>query len=284
MACELEKNLIGYSGCLLQIIKTDGHFSVRKQANTDAYNCRLRMQCAKQKWYHRYSTSSVATPRITNYGYLDQLFYFDMDFIYCKNLSEMLPFLPTRTIYTLIEKLFQHINTIAKRQEGDACQTFQNKIGNLCRSVPMDSLKKECFSLLKNYDFSTVEKSICHGDLTLENILVTEDYSLFLIDFLDSFYNSYLIDLAKLFQDLELGWAYRNKSNDTTREIRLLIAKNYLQKQILDMPDGEHRIATVYHILLLNILRIYPYTNATKTLEFLDCCCEKVLKKIGDFK
>ena len=107
-------------------------------------------------------------------------------------------------------------------------------------------------SYLRSFDFSFVPRSSCHGDLTLENIIVTTNNELYLIDFLDSFYDSWMIDIAKLLQDLELKWSYRFSEDDSNREIRLLIAKEALLNRIRVMDNGQEIIRNVYSILLLN--------------------------------
>lgn len=125
-----------------------------------------------------------------------------------------------------------------------------------------------------------MSKSPCHGDLTLENIIVSSTKKLYLIDFLDSFYDSWMIDLAKLLQDLELGWSFRNYEENMTRNLRLLVAKETLFEEINKMDNSEVIIETLYHLLLLNVLRIYPYAKDKKTLSFLDKSLNTIMKKI----
>ena len=123
---------------------------------------------------------------------------------------------------------------------------------------------------MRSFDFSFVPRSSCHGDLTLENIIVTTNNELYLIDFLDSFYDSWMIDIAKLLQDLELKWSYRFSEDDSNREIRLLIAKEALLNRIRVMDNGQEIIRNVYSILLLNILRILPYSKDDITIIFIE--------------
>ena len=92
---------------------------------------------------------------------------------------------------------------------------------------------------------------------TLENILITRDRKLYLIDFLDSFYNSWMIDVAKILQDVDLKWSYRNSETNQNLEIRLLIAKLSLTNEILRLPNGRDKLNTIYHILLLNICKAF---------------------------
>jgi hypothetical protein len=121
-------------------------------------------------------------------------------------------------------------------------------------------VEAEAFGVLETFDFSTVPHSYCCGDLTLENVLMTPHGELYLIDFLDSFYNSWMMDVAKLLQDLELQWSYRHLPADANRDVRLFIAKEALKACVLGLPNGSAHWYTIHQLLLLNTLRIVPYS------------------------
>ena len=63
----------------------------------------------------------------------------------------------------------------------------------------------EALDLLERHDWSNMTVSPCHGDLTLENIIV-KDERLYLIDFLDSFFDSWFMDAGTLLQDVQVMW------------------------------------------------------------------------------
>lgn len=116
---------------------------------------------------------------------------------------------------------------------------------------------KDAVEILEKYPWDCVLHSECHGDLTLENMIIVKD-NIYLIDFLDSFYDSWQIDYAKILQDIELYWHYRDeKEINVNLALRLLILKEDLISKILLMDDGEKILDVIYHILLLNILRIF---------------------------
>ena len=121
-------------------------------------------------------------------------------------------------------------------------------------------------------------------NLTLENIIITYNKQIYLIDFLDSFYNSWMLDIAKLLQDLELKWSFRNIELSVNQALRIEIAKEALIEEILKLRDGKNKLFTIYHLLLLNILRIYPYTKDEKTFDFLDNAIKELIIKIDNKK
>ena len=53
--------------------------------------------------------------------------------------------------------------------------------------------------------------SLCHGDLTLENMVVGEDGTICVIDLLDPPFEHWWNDVAKLHQDLAGGWFLRHQ-------------------------------------------------------------------------
>ena len=105
-----------------------------------------------------------------------------------------------------------------------------------------------------DFDWGNIQKSYCHGDLTFENIMISNG-NMYLLDFLDSFINSRIVDFAKIFQDVILGWSWRNKNYRPF--ITLMYMYDYMKERISDMElEASHRM------LVLNMLRIIPYTNS----------------------
>ena len=92
-----------------------------------------------------------------------------------------------------------------------------------------------------------------------------------------------MVDVAKLLQDLELGWSYRYDNKSPNLQLRLLVAKEALIETLSAMPNGQDIIIKVYYILLLNVMRIVPYAHDDVTKEFLEKSIEK-LNNILDTK
>lgn len=86
---------------------------------------------------------------------------------------------------------------------------------------------------------------MCHGDLTLSNILVQESTHdrIVLIDFLDSFVESPLADMAKLNQDLSHAWTIR------------MLAANSKNR---DAPVDPVRLSVLFHKMLQRVV-IEPF-------------------------
>jgi len=89
-----------------------------------------------------------------------------------------------------------------------------------------------------------------HGDLTLENILHSND-SFYMIDAVTIEYDSYIFDIAKLRQDLECKWFLRNSN------LSLDVKLQNLQEKILSRFSGSDND----YLLILMLLRVYQHTK-----------------------
>ena len=143
---------------------------------------------------------------------------------------------------------------------------FKNKIDDMIKKTP--ELQSELQEFLKEFeqDLGDIKGGYCHGDLTLENIIVghKETYStaarvLYLIDFLDSFIDTPYIDIATVLQDSLCHWSYRYTELDEDD-------KKYLRRfsqEFLERVGGNNRtrMKKILIFLLFKIYRIVPYAK-----------------------
>lgn len=279
---EFIKNLSGHSGCGLKLYRSENMLFVRKDSGNPGYNRRLKKQCIKQQ---RFRLGGVKTPEVLGCGQKNGLFYFDMEFLNGVTLAEYMNCIKIKEINHLISLLFKSLPLASSQNNPRANKIFHNKIAGLRQSIgKTDALAAKALQKLEKYDYSNIPASYCCGDLTLENIILSEDKQVYLIDFLDSFYNSWMIDVAKLLQDLELRWSYRHSKIDFNLNMRLAVAREALIENISEFSDGRQMLLSIYHLLLLNVLRIYPYAKDAVTAEFLQNAVFRVLQIIADME
>lgn len=276
------KDLSGHSGCGLSLYKQDGNIFVRKFSGSKDYNQRLKSQCLKQC---RFRLEKIKTPQVYKYG-IDEngLFYFDMEFVNGTTCSSYMNSIKIKDIVHLVDLLFEELPINNSYSCDIADQIFKEKIRSLRdKWYTYNSIVKSAFDKLDKFSFKDVPLSTCCGDLTLENIIISSS-GIYVIDLLDSFYNSWMIDVAKLLQDIDLGWSYRHQKRDFNLNLRLATAKQAIFDNILSMPDGKKILINIYYILLLNVLRIYPYTKDDETFKFLDNATEQVINTINSME
>ncbi len=281
------KKLIGHSGCPLVVLERDGRVVVRKISKSPAYNARLRRQCAKQR---EAAFSFFRTPAVLAEGMERGLYYFEMEYV---NGISMAEYLETQNLGEIpeIAALFANEITARRGEPEELKPLFDAKLASLKREIA--SLKPEpglraaaraAFALLDGFAWKGAYTGPCHGDMTLENIIVSRR-GFYLIDHLDAFHESGLADLGKLLQDLELYWSYRNRKIDQNTRIRCYLLKKELLRLVGErLGPGAAELA--YHALLMNLLRILPYARTAGVRRFVRDGLLKVMSIIekGEFR
>ena len=125
----------------------------------------------------------------------------------------------------------------------------------------VDNLKK---SIKTDYVYP---HSSCHGDFTLNNMIYDDvSKSIVLIDFLDTYISSYLIDIAKIKQDLVYGWSVRREPK--TVRIKAYIMGEHIYKNTHSLINKKYK--NLFKVIdCLNTLRIAPYINDNYSKEWI---------------
>jgi RIO-like serine/threonine protein kinase len=154
------------------------------------------------------------------------------------------------------EKLLEFLLCILEKfSTGSVNKDYTEIYIKKLQEINFDDLPFTCEQLLDRLP-RNLPSSNYHGDLTLENIIWTADRGFFLIDCATIEYDSYIFDIAKLRQDLELGW-FTRKDN-----ARLNVKTKHIQQKILQ----QHPTANNDYLLILMLLRVYRH-SLPDTLE-----------------
>lgn len=273
------RNLGGHSGCkILLCEENDNKVFVRKISSNYEYNERLKVQAFKQE---SFATGQVKTPKVYAKGYTqDGLFYFDMEYIQGITMAEYMNTIEIGKVKNLVESLVTNI--LSPNSDSTAVDeaVFYNKISSLKEKLSNDNnyIIDEAIEMLNSHSWKNFPKTFCHGDMTLENIIV-KDGQMYLIDFLDSFYDCWIMDISTLLQDVQTLWSYRNqKEINVNTLIRLMVFRDILIDTMNKMSSGI--IVEAYYALLLKLIRIYPYTHDALTYEFLNRKTASVMRII----
>ena len=253
------KNLNGNSGCRIYLYSKDKTSFVRKVSKNISYNARLRAQFEKQV---QFNNPKIKTPKVFEAGFSEGLFYIDMEYTSGLPLNDFVvndsPVFCQKIISTLLKD-----RQTCKFPHNEL--KLKNKIETISSSLKNDNkLLFECKKkLIQLYtiDWPDLELSFCHGDLTFENIIIKND-EIYLIDFLDSFIDNYLIDASKLVMDLIIGWSWRH--SDKVPYVKNSIILSNIYKMFSDQE-----VDIINKFVFLHLLRIHPY-----------CECEKAKMKI----
>ena len=260
--------LQGYSGCKILLMESNARTFVRKSSKNAEYNPRLMDQMAKLV---ELSSLGISTPKIFGSGIEDEKFYFDMEYIRNIGLSKYIFGASFFRLEDIIDSLFRCLSLLIDQQSGFVGpELFRRKMDDLKsdQRIVNNRYFSDVLSELEEYDWGKIPFSPCHGDLTLENILVT-DSGLVWIDTLDSFANSWLIDLAKVYQDPLIWWSYRNGAIDRSMQTRLGLLLELLNNKKRELGLSEYQNDALRHLIMLNTLRIIPYCQTREHSQFL---------------
>lgn len=158
---------------------------------------------------------------------------------------------------------------ISKEQQEKVKNVFDKKIADLHNKLyGNNKIVDQALCLLEKHDWSKLVPSQCHGDMTLENIIVKND-RLYFIDFLDSFYDSWFLDIGTLLQDVQVMWSYRFQNEVSMNTVlRLIVFRDLLLDEIRKLDIAY--VLEIYYSLLQKLIRIYPYTTDELTYNFLN--------------
>lgn len=270
--------LVGHSGCKIVLIQNSMGAKVRKTSKSIDYNSRLKKQCEKQKKFD--GKNGVRAPKILSQGLDDSgLFYFDMEYISGQSMASFIENESGLSAKWMAEKLVSLLDWNHSLVDPSFSKKFEKKIESLEKQLTLSSKVEEALDVLKGHPWSPGLVGNCHGDLTFENIIRAGNGDIYLIDFLDSFCESWIMDLSKLLQDLELQWSFRSKNSAPFINIRLHAILKEMLLMVESHPNGQEVICTAYHALLLNVLRIIPYSS-DEMKPYIDELLKKTLQRI----
>lgn len=258
------KALSGYSGCHIQLHNDNGRLFVRKLSGSESYNKRLERQIVKQASFQHHI---LRAPHVYKTGYINGCFYADMEYIDGKTVADIIREedyeLAQYAIYSVFT-LFTPVNTVLTNAH-DVVQKLSSMHDALNTFDFQETCQQTMHALLQ-HTWKT-HPAACHGDLTLENILV-KDGKVYLIDFLDAFHNCIEVDMAKMMQDLLCMWSFRHDPLSHTGVCFLQDCASHLKLKYrkITNSDDEQLMA----MLQLTLLRIYPYLKDDVTKHFLD--------------
>jgi aminoglycoside phosphotransferase len=271
-----EIELKGFSGARIVLIREDeAPPFVRKISGSVSGNARLKTQAIKQKLTGSLLDAIAATPRILDEGDLDGLYYFDMDYV--KGLDGI-SFLRTAEfddVRAFADGLCASLGRFAALEDDRQALVPRDVMLTKCReilaSLPVDEMRgreimERLVALVSAANLpEELTQTACHGDLTLENIVVTEDGRIYFIDLLDTFFPHWLADVAKLDQDLEGGW-YTRKSPALPPGIIHYLRDRLIGFSEAQLPGAQPIIAL---ILCVHFARILPYTRTEADRQFV---------------
>jgi RIO-like serine/threonine protein kinase len=225
------KFLNGHSGSEIMLMESDKLF-VRKIGNTTR-NYKKLIELKEEG----YSVPDI-------YSFSDDVL--DMEYINGLDISNYLLYNNASKLYSFICSTIDNFRHTSKIK--DYTEVYHIKLKYVDEENVFPFTKNELIECLPKYLPSTQY----HGDMTLENIIWSDSGEFYMIDPLESEYDSYIFDIAKMRQDLECQWFFRNSTSKIETKV------HSLQEKILEKyPEASND-----NLLILMLLRVYPNTKS----------------------
>jgi tRNA A-37 threonylcarbamoyl transferase component Bud32 len=233
------KELNGFSGSNIYLVKHNENFIVRKVNNID-------------RNYNKLKTlydAGFLVPKIIN----KQNNILDMEYISGLDIKT---FLKINNPALITEFIIDTINKFKNTDFGinDYTEIYINDLSWINETHNLPFTSNELIEKLPKY----VQSSQYHGDLTFDNIIY-KNPSFYMIDAITGNYNSWIFDIAKLRQDLDGKWFIRKSSDEFQSE--LFVIKKEL---VINFPEAFDD-----YIYILMLLRVYKYTKENTKEQLL---------------
>lgn len=276
----------GHSGCQIEVVREDNELFVYKSTKDLHYLDRLQLQAKKQQEAEQLELQHIRIPKIINVFKDNYSVTIKMEYVYSKNFIGYFEYAGFEQISYFIKALCLFLNyeiknspllivngDIVKRKFDDV---YQKTINNeaLKNDEEIINLMNQSAIHFANVKDMLLPVGKCHGDLTFSNILFNGN-NYYLIDFLDSFIESPLLDIVKIRQDSAYLWS-RLMFEGNYDEIRLKIVADKIDKEIVHYASQYEWFHYYPLFQLMNFLRVLQYAHEEKVIVYL----KRIIKQL----
>lgn len=276
----------GRSGCRLSFNRKQPNIIIKSSSST-RYNDRLELQKIKQESFlNDYCFANFSAPQVhTSSINSSELFEFEMEYIKGESYSDYLLRIGKHDIDVLISSYKDFFVFLLGLSTDSVPEKtiIIDKVSDICSKLTCDNkyntvVDNTAHFLMNSIPCTPLPMGFCHGDFTLSNIIISSNI-IYLIDFLDSFIDSPVIDLVKLRQDTKFHWSLQLESNmPGYKSSKLKQTLTYLDNQIECWLEEANYFNGWYKYLeVMNLFRILPYLDKVEEITFVNNCIRRVL-------
>lgn len=286
----MEIEVKGHSGCQIEIVRENGQLFVYKSSRDPNYLDRLVLQAEKQRSAALPELQHIRVPKIHLIERKDSLVSVKMDYVYSKNFVEFFEqagfeqvgyFVDALIMYVEREIQYSPLTVVPRSVVIDKfvdvkAKTVANK--SLINDLEIKEILNVSQRVFDELTDMILPVGLCHGDLTFSNILFNGN-NYYLIDFLDSFIESPLLDIVKLRQDTAWLWSQMMYVHPCDI-IRLHIAFGKIDAEIDKYFSSRYEWYCRFYqpLQLMNFLRILQYAREQAVIDYLKKAINEQLK------
>ncbi len=277
----MKLDIQGHSGCDITIVNEDNELHIHKSTHDAGYVPRLVNQANKQIAASKTEYQHIRVPKIFEVVQTPTDATIKMEYIYSKNFVEYFESAGFEQIKYLIGaiKYFIDLEINHSTLQTVPSSILTDKMADVARKVEKNvhlkddaeaqELVRRSSDVMNGVGDMVMPIGTCHGDLTFSNILFNGN-NYYLIDFLDSFIESPLLDIVKIRQDTAYLWStlMYHKPFD---KVRLSIISEKIDTAIDEYFTEKYDWYRRYYmpLQLMNFLRILQYGHDDKVIAYL---------------
>lgn len=285
----MEIEVKGHSGCQIGIVNDGVQLYISKSTHDPKYIPRLlklaeKQQAASQNFYQH-----IRIPQVYGITKTDSSLDVKMEYVYSKNFVDYFEDAGFDQIDYFVKalKIFIDDEMSKSISKGINREVITNKFASVKEIVRSNALLNEDVEIKEILEASDsvfyhleevcdIPLGVCHGDLTFSNILFNGN-NYYLIDFLDSFIESPLMDLVKIRQDSCYGWSLLMYGREYDK-VRMNIISRKIDNEIDKYYGGYDWYQRYYKPMqLMNFLRVLQYAKETKVINYLKTVIKTLL-------
>jgi len=277
----MKLDIQGHSGCDIAIVHEDNDLRIHKSTYDPGYVKRLVNQANKQITASKIQYQNIRVPKVFDVLQSPTQATIKMEYIYSKNFVEYFENAGFEQIKYLIGaiKYFIDLEINGSSMQTVPANILTDKMADVALKVQRNThlkdddvaqeLVRRSSEVMNRVGDMQMPVGVCHGDLTFSNILFNGN-NYYLIDFLDSFIESPLLDIVKIRQDTAYMWStlMYHKPFD---KVRLSIVSEKIDTAIDEYFTGKYQWYRDYYmpLQLMNFLRILQYAHDDKVIVYL---------------
>jgi len=300
-------DLQGFSGNKVEVIRSLGKTFVRKTAKDISYNIKIEKEIEKlqklkiiSQQNNNFKIPNINSVKTNSFGLLG----YELEFISGQSLDNKLYNLSSDKIKFIAKKLgiiIKEISSIQLQHKIDEKKFLLQKFGESVLELKKKNnstkfgsdLFTEYFNKIQNLEINasdiTNKSTFCHGDLALDNILITNNNEIYLIDPLHNDFESIMWDYAKILQSSMTYWnliKYQNFQLISNKK-KIIITPNehisMFHKHFLQNLD-DLKPSTLLLYLASTLARVTKYAKTDKQLFALIIIINELLTDYSDGK
>lgn len=276
----------GHSGCQIDIVRENDELFVSKSTHDPKYLDRLQLQAQKQQDAAKVELQHIRIPQVIDIKRDELSVVVKMEYVYSKNYVGYFEYAGFEQIayFTKALKMFLDYEIKNSSVQTVKAEILKQKFADVSAKTKANMALKddiEVHDILKESEkvFASckdMELPIgkCHGDLTFSNILFNGN-NYYLIDFLDSFIESPLLDIVKIRQDSAFQWSQLMFTGEYDR-LRLKIVADKIDSDIVKYASQFEWYKYYAIFQLMNFLRVLQYAHEKEVIDYL----KRIIKQL----